>query len=188
MKKLLILMMVVSMASLASATLQISVDGNPEPVDSEIIVAPSDIITLDIWTDTGLQPFQSADWALVVDYNYGTITGGIANEIPGGFNSIGGAAPDVENGVLPMEPLAGIWGNLANLAFNPVEAGTVLIDGIKFHCEGPGDALVSLYAITSGVEFPGDAVLMDSVLIHQVPEPMTMALLGLGGLFLRRRK
>ena len=27
-----------------------------------------------------------------------------------------------------------------------------------------------------------------TVVIHEVPEPMTMALLGLGGLLLRRRK
>jgi len=29
---------------------------------------------------------------------------------------------------------------------------------------------------------------MDSQIIHQIPEPITLALLGLGGLFLRRRK
>ncbi|MHC4154714.1 MAG: PEP-CTERM sorting domain-containing protein [Planctomycetota bacterium] len=28
----------------------------------------------------------------------------------------------------------------------------------------------------------------DQVLIHQIPEPMTVALLGLGGLFLVRRR
>ena len=34
----------------------------------------------------------------------------------------------------------------------------------------------------------GTSELVDAVVIHQIPEPATIALLGLGGLLLRRRK
>lgn len=52
---------------------------------------------------------------------------------------------------------------------------------VELHCIGEGDVIVELYD-ASGYE------IIDTMIIHQVPEPMTMALLGLGGLFLRRRK
>ena len=191
MKKLLVLMLVLGMASLASAGLQISLGGVLEPIDSEITLFPSDTIELDIWTDAILGGMESFDWALVVDYNKGSISGGAdAGASIDLINEIGGAAPDPDNGVLPDDPLAGIWGFMANLG-GDIPAGTVLLDQIVFHCEAPGDAYVQLWATVSGQPFgpTSGGVMMDQVIIHQdTPEPMTLALLGLGGLFLRRRK
>jgi hypothetical protein len=48
-----------------------------------------------------------------------------------------------------------------------------------FHCTGLGDVSITLWE---------DYGMPDAILIHQVPEPATIMLLGLGGLLLRRRK
>jgi hypothetical protein len=51
---------------------------------------------------------------------------------------------------------------------------------VPFHCEGPETVVINLW--------DGNyAEILDTLVITQ-PEPMTVALLGLGGLFLRRRK
>ena len=193
MKKFLVLSLVLAVASMANAgVLQISVNGNQDPVDSEIWLNPSDELILDIWTLGNINYFETHNWALVVDTTYGSISGGLAVfATPGTTNSVEGLTDD-NAGVLPEPPLAGIWGQLAHIPanFQPIPDGTTLIDQILFHCEGPGDAVVQLYAIQSGQPFGGTAggTLLDEVIIHQTPEPMTVALLGLGGLFLRRRK
>ena len=67
-----------------------------------------------------------------------------------------------------------------------------LMRDLIFHCEGPDDVTISMYAGVGGIDYIENDIpqgtLLGSVLIHQIPEPMTIALLSLGGLFLRRRK
>jgi len=187
MKKLLTLLLILGLASLASATLQISVDGDKEPVDSEIMINPSDELTLDIWTDSAIDTGDAGTWifgyALVVDPADGTITGGTVLEpflSDGGYAVYGpaigyGYYPGPEDGVGGSMTPTGTAGNAA--------AGDTIIDLITFHCVGPDDATILLYVTDDFVTYN----LADSVVIHQ-PEPMTIALLSLGGLFLRRRK
>jgi hypothetical protein len=52
---------------------------------------------------------------------------------------------------------------------------------LELHCEGPGDAIFDLYD-SSGY------VLIDTITVHQIPEPMTISLFGLGAVLLGRRK
>jgi hypothetical protein len=81
----------------------------------------------------------------------------------------------------------GIWGLISLLATSGSAPAGIYFDDILFHCEAQGDVVVKLYTVDP---YFIAATLVDSVIIHQVPipEPMTVALLGLGGLFLRRRK
>ena len=79
----------------------------------------------------------------------------------------------------------------------------VIAEGILFHCDGPGQVLLDLtlfglteyspYKDLNGGPFP-DGWLpateedLGDLIIYQIPEPITMALLGLGGLGLLRRR
>jgi len=51
----------------------------------------------------------------------------------------------------------------------------------EFHCDGPGVATILLFD-------PYTLDLLDTITVTEVPEPMTAGLLGLGGVFLRRRR
>jgi hypothetical protein len=79
--------------------------------------------------------------------------------------------------------------------------GEILFDHLNIHCTGPGEVIVTL---TPSVQTGGlvglptywdqglfvgdDGAIGDSITIHQIPEPMTMTLIGLGGLALLRRR
>ena len=186
MKKLLILLMVFGMTSIAGAALQISVNGNLEPIDSQINLTPSQHAILDIWTDTTISSGvgELSGWALVVDPIYGSISGGIAVNT----TALEPGAPiyqDAQGAGMPgIGTQQGVWGMIALSTVPTIPAGEVMYDEIDFHCETFGDAVINLY----GTDDWGTSYLIDSVIIHQIPEPMTMALLGLGGLGLLRRR
>jgi len=193
MKKVLALIIVLGMVSVTSAALQISVYSltggetwdplNPE--DSEITLEPSDYLLLGIWTDAAIP--DSITWALYCDTSLGIISGGayVGPDDGGdiyGFNY----EPASAFGVIPPVGEDGIMGGIAVFGGNGVLPDTVLYDQILFHCEAEGDTLISLGLVNSDT---GEIIeVMDSVIIHQVPEPATIALLGLGGLLLRRKK
>ena len=188
MKKLLILIVVLGMASMANATLQISVNGDPEPINSEIIIpvedVPSGILTLDIWTDADILAFENVTWALIVDDTEATISGGVG--LITGFNVMG-ALPGIQ--AWAPDGMNGSFGGYLGPMVGPPVAGTVLYDDFLFHCEAAGDATIELWELADvGGGNWALNTLVDSVVVHQIPEPMTMVLLGLGGLFLRRRK
>jgi len=188
MKKLLILMLVLGMASMASAALQISIDGNPEPIDSQIVLLPSETIELYIWTTTEIKGIETqfAGFALVVDWADATLTGGNSLLVDAGIsiNPVPPGAKDVGfPGLLAGED--GPWGMIGLLELPSIPAGTVIFDDIIFHCErAPNDVVIRLLSTQDWM----NANIEDTAIIHQIPEPATMLLLGLGGLLLRRRK
>jgi hypothetical protein len=193
MRNLLILLLVLGMATAANATLQISVNGIPEPQDTEITLGPSEEAILDVWTDADIPSDTFIYWALVAPLEDATISGGIAVPPFDDFNLYSCTIYDGAVGTLgyPNPPgTEGVGGTIAAYSPTIIPAGTVIFDDIIFHCEGvpPGvplkDAEILLTITSDFVNFD----ILDRVVIHQTPEPMTLGLLGLGGLGLIRRR
>jgi len=190
MKKLLILTLVFGLASIAGASnldkiVQLSVDGK---VVDEVTIGPdpdpvSTIFTLDIMLADGV----TMD-AMELDL-----------EIIGpGSISLGVDTP-TDIIVAPFESWSlivdGVTGKgigvMAGVTFGSVDGK--LVDHILLHCDGYGDVIVNLTSAGSNhILTPEDRLLtaadLGSIVIHQIPEPMTITLLGLGGLALLRRR
>lgn len=187
MRKLIALLLVLGITSIANAGLQISINGIPEPPDSEISLGPSEHAVLDIWTDEDIPSDTFIYWALVAKRNEAVIAGGNAvpplddsnlysNTIYDDALGLGYPIPDNTNGVA---------GSVAAYSPTIIQAGTTIFDNIDFHCELKDVDTDVLLVLTS--DFTGFEI-VDRVLIHQTPEPMTLGLLGLGGLGLLRRR
>jgi hypothetical protein len=195
MKKLFVLMLVLGLASVASASLvglDISVNGNHEPADSMYTLLPSQTLTLDIHVNADITPGGAGEgnWLLICETAAGTISGG--HKVPYGDVTLMGPDSASGAGVAGMpDGYDGVYGAILLVGTTTVvPASTILFDGIIFHCEGPLtnplDVTIELSRLTDEGEYTGQ--IYDTVTIHQVPEPATIALLGLGGLLLRRRK
>lgn len=188
MRNLLFLLLVLGMATAANATLQISVNGDLNPPDTQIVVGPSETLTLDVWTDEDIPSDTFIYWALVTSVEEASISGGHAipplddpalysNTIyDGAVGALGYPNP---------QGTEGVGGTVAAYSPTILPAGTVIFDGIEFHCNLENvDTDVILTLTEDFVDFQ----ILDRVIVHQTPEPMTLGLLGLGGLGLIRRR
>lgn len=168
MKKLLILMLVFGMVSAANAAIMLSVDGDTS--QDEIDLPVSETVTIGVFvTDT-------ADYLAYLSFGYVS---------EGGF--------ELSN---PRYPWPGVPPIIIPYPINDViefelsltpPPDWILEPGIWFEVDftclaANVDVFVELWD-AADLSAPAD-----SLTIHQIPEPMTLALLGLGGLFLLRRR
>jgi hypothetical protein len=176
MERFLVLTLVVGLASLASGGFVITTDG------TEVLspVPGLNMMTLGIANDTTMTMFEGHTLALIVNDSAATITGGEVGLIQDFVGTIPGDVQTNETIVNPPET-NGVW--LTTLALSDVEPQILFYD-LVLTCISYGTAVVELYEIEEGVPFGNP---LDIVVIYQ-PEPTTIALFALGGLFLRRRR
>ena len=99
--------------------------------------------------------------------------------------------------------IASMSGGVLEGGIQSQEGGTPLVWNLLIHCDGRGEILVDLtlagstrvseYWNSSTDEpypewFYAEEIHLGDLVLYSIPEPMTIALLGLGGLFLRRRR
>jgi hypothetical protein len=162
MKKLLTLSLVLGLAAMANAVPTLVISGS-DTIDYTAGGLATVVITSD-----DVNPYQA--W-LTIESGPGAAAGAMVI-LPNA-----GSSASVDTGY------AGWWGaealSLSTTEADWVKAGDHFTLDIIGSAEG--EIVLGLYE--------GDGVTpINSVTIHSVPEPLTMGLLGLGGLFLRRRK
>jgi hypothetical protein len=245
MKKFLVVVMVLSLASMANAGIVFSVDGSTSVDAVEILDVPSGSFTINIEveggsggnpptinTNTGMPTDGATLMAggdLKVQIRGSSSLGTLDQtnlEFPSMHTTIDGAVQAVKFsegtgkfsvGLKVWDPLWSVYASDDDyvaitggvITWNSIGEYT-LLDGLEFHCEGEGTVYVDLIAaddilyydwIVTGDELTGYSAsvnniyklyskndVIDTITVTQIPEPMTIALLGLGGLFLRRRR
>jgi len=179
MRRVLFLVLFLGSISIANAgLLDLMVDGGVAP--DEITLMPSDTVSLGVFLPAGngcydyYLAFQLSNPQAEIDASNAVFP--TIFEIPGvvGVNEPGYVEITASQIILP-DP----------------QGPSILADNIFLHCLGPGDVVLDLvtYRVSwINGEMPAKGTVIDTLTIHQVPEPMTLTLMALGGLLLRRRR
>ena len=191
MKKLLILMLVLGLTSAANAvivgsySLYVSTDGvnYVEGVDSEITLLPSDYLWIGVHNSVAGVAGATQKGVFILGIQQPEVgpsdtswTGAWQTYVP----PLVPGTPD--NEYVGIDLGFDYW-ILTLTDGNPgTFNGVGVLDAKELHCDfGPSEDVIWLLDAETGDP-------LDTLLIHQLPEPMTIMLLGLGGLLLRRRK
>jgi hypothetical protein len=192
-KSLLILAMVTVAATCSRAAITISFNGEVDP-EIDVYIDPGATATLGFVAD-GADEYRPLHLALLVQ-GPGSISGGTLFydwflseyvELEQAAGSVGMTNDEF------LESFSGYSGypgltDYAHVFFashpddiHPLEG--ILLGDIEFRCEGPGDVILSLVLDGHGIE-----AVYDTQVIHQLPEPAALLLLGLGASVLRKRR
>ena len=227
MKKLLALLLVLGMASMAQAGFILSVNG--VPAEDTLVMAQSESVELDVHIEPGTV-FNGGNFDIVVSNNQGTLDAsgvtfpaatirsffGFTSEwileddkgLAGAY-AVSGALSGPQNTVITggditwnAENNAATEGPWAMGMVPVVNANSypILMEGLMLHCVEETNFTVSLVAAGEGITMlehdaaggvDGQLTIIAAGMVLDtisVPEPMTMSLLGLGGLALLRRR
>ena len=182
-KKLLVLMLIIGMSSMANA-LVLSFELAGGGTDVEEFSA----VTINIRGDVGADDYK------------------VTTAITGSFSGVGVGTVDTgftdsltTNGQLKDGTVSNIWvyekkGIVDTVGEDPSVLSSVVFGTITLTSGADGGTITiddfagSAYGPPTSSKYNNTTVTMGSLVLDIVPEPMTIALLGLGGLFLRRRK
>ena len=175
MKKLLILMLVLGLASSANAALTL-VSSEGDTLDPDGI----NLTNIGIWNDVA-EPGQGlTTYLAILSSDPAGWTGAYNIYSP---PSLGQGPDHAYYGVMDIGGSIGevdLWASdYAVPSADPYGIG--VLGDYELLCTGLGDVVVYLIAQDT-------TTVLDTITISQIPEPMTIALLGLGGLFLLRRR
>ncbi len=180
---LIVLVLLLGLGSAAEAGFQIGtryLDDRPFDPDTDLLDI-NESLYLSIWTDETV-------WGIMERYDWALLCDSMLAEI-----SDGEAGPDAKWGVV-FYGSAPIWlpsvpeqenGQSGAIGGDELDPGLYL-DKFVYTPKAVGDATVRFLELHPGL---GEIVSVPhSIVIRQVPEPMTVVLLGLGGFFVRLAK
>jgi hypothetical protein len=171
MKKLLVLALVLSMATMANAALTLSVsDTTLAPSETAVISLSGQDEPAGVWY---LGVVAGGPASIAFDTATILYTGNASSLVVEGMGDVLGANPDMITVTFQHIPAP------PDTFIPPING--VAVDGIILHADAAGIATVVL--------FDGGGTLIGSqdVTISDVPEPITMGLLALGAMFIRRK-